>query len=695
LAAPVLARRVTATGDAARRVLAVVLFLLVGVALVGVAAATGGAGPGDGGWAQTTPTNNSSLQHEHPDRSGGQGDTAGLQNWLSGKLTDGLEGSMIQLSEGEYDLARKFVSEEWRDRLGQYVDVAGETESDDDEGGDEFEQTAETQRNFTDALQEYRTVREKLEEARRRGNTTAVRRYAHQLEAIAQRVRRTNRTLVNRTRRLSTLTGVDTSRITRIATNLTRNVTRQQREIREAIFVETSLSVRSNRSIVSFSDPLGLEGRLTANNDTAVANESVTIRVGGRDIPVTTDPDGRFELTYRPVFIPIDRRSIPVSYVPAPTAPYLGTRTSVPVDEIVQVEPEINLTVSDSTYAYGDSVDAHVQLTVDGRAVSPVPLALSIDGVPLGEGVTAGDGSLELGGPLPATVPPGDRTRRLAVPWVDRAIGPGAVTEPVRIESTATNLGLDPTVLNESVRVSGTLETGDGRPLADRTVVLRLDGSQVGTLETDSAGVYSGTLGLEQSPDGDVHGNLTLVAAFSGEGTNLEGSSSRAVISVAPGRSIADGNPDQVRTVGLVLIGLVVLGVLLVGGRWWRRREAAAGEGSQEASGVDRSSPSRSDREREQLLVRRAQELLDQDAPQDSVANAYAAVRRHLESSLDLPANLTHREFLYACRDSLDGEQYREFATLANAYERLTFASSVSTTEAREALAVAERVLGE
>jgi len=101
---------------------------------------------------------------------------------LAAQLGDGA----IQLSEGEYELASEYVGEEYRDRLGQYVDVAGQTEG--RVTRSKFEEAGEQQARLSEAVAEYRETKDEYEAAREAGNEDRARELGRELETLADEI---------------------------------------------------------------------------------------------------------------------------------------------------------------------------------------------------------------------------------------------------------------------------------------------------------------------------------------------------------------------------------------------------------------------------------------------------------------------------------------------------------------------------
>jgi hypothetical protein len=635
--------------------------------------------------ATETPTENGTVQHERPEAAGESGDLQALQRWLDGRLSGQLESSTVALSEGEYERARAMLGDDYDERLDQYVDVAGETGEGED-AGETYRDVRESQRDLATQAERFEQANERYDRARENGNETAARQAAREMNRVGDRIGRSG---ANTTRGYATLenqTGVDTDSERAVVTNLTADVRERQEAVRQATFVETELAVLEATRTISFTDPLELTGRLTAENGSAVANRDVIITVADRPRATTTDGEGRFTVTYRPRTLRTDATSVAVAYVPRNESAYLGSNASGPVD-VQQVEPTLTVREHTEQTSFGEPAGAIVAVTVDGQPVDGIPVVADVAGQRVGRAATNDEGAVRVDGPLPATVPAGDQELRVAVPLRDRAIAAADEQVPTTVDETGTALNVTGERRGSEATVSGRLITDDGRPVDGQQVQLSRNGTVVTTVETGPNGSYAVTVPL--APESAApSGRVQVAASFDGAETNLDAARATTTFDVdqAGGSSTlrqewlpGDVSLSVLVGVGVTGVGLVLLGVWLV-----RRRRSNPGEESDDAPAVSQSATETTDESPDgPPAIERAETFLERGAAGAAVRAAYAAVReRHAADG----APRTHAE-LVATTESLGEDEQRAFERVTSAYEREAFArGSVDERGARDAL---------
>lgn len=652
---------------------------------------------------------NNTTRHENPELVDRRGDLGTVARWLEGAMGDRLVEGTVRLSRGQADAARELLGEAYAERLGQYVDVAGRTDdAADDRQGERFRETRETQREYTDAVERYRRTHEEYEDARASGNEARARELARELERVAARVERLDGNLQADYENLTDETAADLGPAATTVAAITANVTETQAAVVEETFVATRLSLEPADGTVSFLDPLALSGRLTAENGTALAGRTVALRVGGRTLRPTTDADGAFSATYRPVALPVGERTVTVRYRPRNESVYLGTAAEVTVT-IEQVVPDLAVAVEPTTARFADAVSVDGRVTAEGTAVPGVPVAVWLGDAKLGTSRTAADGSFAVEGAVPAGVDDGDRTLRVTVPYEGRAIAGVDRNRTVTVRPTATAMSVaGEQVGPRAVRVDGTLVAGEGAPVGGQPVVVRLAGEPVGTLRTDGSGAFGGVVSVPAAllPE-DGNATLRLVARFDRPETNLRASRAEAAVALSaagPGDGPGDGGPDgrlpTPEWLPWPLLALVA-GVALAGvaGAYAvaRRRGAAGSAGSTgEPDAGGAAAAERPPTVGAELLDAADERLTTGDADR-AVELAYAAARHALVADLGVDGAGTHWEFLEGCRATdLDGAALSALRDLTEGYEAAAFApATLDADAARSALSTARTLTGD
>lgn len=661
---------------------------------------------------------NDTERHQNPDEYGEDGDSDGVQSWLLDRLSRQLGDSAIELSEGEYDLAREFLGDEYDDRLGQYVEVAGETDGESAE--ETFEETRDEQERLADLLEAYEETRAEYEAALEAGETERARELARELVALAEELDTVSENLGKLYDEIEELTGADLSEAATAVSETNEATQSESAEIRSAEFTETSLEIEATDETISFLDPLQATGVFLTAEGERIPNETVQLSIADeRTLTVETDGDGEFEFTYRPTTLPLETSSLLVEYVPDSQSVYLGGETSMPVT-LEQVQPQIVELSAPAELAFAERATVSGDLLVSDVPVNGVEVELSIDGYHLGE-ATVSEGSFEEQIRLPASVPAGEQRLTVELPGEDRALAGAVETSDVTVRETETELSLDATSSGEEIAVNGTLAAGGGIPVDDAQIKLRVDGASAGTV-TVADGEFAETLTVDAAEAGE---DIRIQATYDGANSNLVGSAAETVVSVELSGSGDTGQPSSPAETGLdsggVLIGLVgVFGLISVLALvWWVRnhdasefpfskyppvyeaitalQEVVGAPEAEEPAGTEGSpSTAASDAEKPVVttsLLEHAQEQLQSDRPAVAVQASYSAVRRDLESRLGITDPLTHWEFYRAYRGTGDGSGAETFRAVTEAYERATFSGEeVSSDSAREAFEQARQL---
>ncbi|MDS0475726.1 DUF4129 domain-containing protein [Natrinema sp. 1APR25-10V2] len=630
--------------------------------------------------AQQNATENRSEipAHRNPDDYAENGDLAAVEGWLTERLTSQLGEGAIQLSEGEYDLASEYVGEEYRERLGQYVDVAGETEG---EGlADEFERAGEKQARLSEAVQEYRQTKAQYETARENGNEDRARELARKLESLATEIESLGGEVREHYNEIESATGGNLSESDAAVENVTTDIRSEQAVVRAQEFVETELTLTADREGISFLEPLVATGELRTADGAPIANEEIRLTIGARTERVTTDATGAFTLEYRPREESLSTANLTIEYVPDPQSVYLGADANVSVS-IEQVEPTVSLTETPSELSYGEGGAVTGELRVDGVAVDNVALPVTVDGQRVGT-ATARNGTFQTAVSLPASVDDGRRNLTVRLPFEDRALAAAATTTTVAVRQTKTTLSIDAVPAGDrSLTVDGTLETVAGDGVRGESVMLRVDGSTVATATTGANGTFEETVTLPDSVQG---GEVTVTAAYEASRSNLKGATAHAVVAIGE----AQPGPSNTVWLGAGFIALIAVSI----GVWLARRSGGNeptptdSPETDNPAGEPAAAARLADGEAVASLLDQARDQLAAGRPNGAARTGYAAVRRALASHVDARSALTHWEFYRTYRsDTADDAALLRDVT--EAYERAAFdRDGVSADEAAHVL---------
>jgi len=654
------------------------------------------------GFGQT----NNTTRHEDPDSVSEEGDASRVAAWLAGRLGDQLRGSTLQLSRGEYELADRFVTEGFGNYLGRYVDVAGETDStDDDEAAEAFRDVRADQRQLVNRTGEYeRTLRE-YRRAQEAGNASRARRLARELQSLAEGVNRSALDVSRGAAAIENRTDVSLAETRARLATLRREVLSRQANITASLFVGTRLTASTNRTRAAFDRPVRVSGRLTADGSLDPPDRA-TLQFGEVTRRVRVDDRGRFAFTYRPTLVSTGRQTVTLRYIPDPSAPYLEAEAALDLD-IDQVPSSVNVTTAPDAVRFAEGVRVAGSVSAGGRPVPGVPVLVRAGDRRLGTVTTARNGSYTFAGRVPADVPDGQRRVTAAVAVAGRAVGQSNASTGLLVNGTDTALTAEAVRVDGPVRVRGRLQTVDGTPVPDQPVRLDPPGSATVTARTDANGTYTARLARSTADPVDI------TVRFSGRGTNLNASSTRLRVparndtagdgpDTSPGAS-DDQNGDEPGSdsgsLPLALAGLLALVAVLGATAVVALRRGTGGEaGPAAATGGsggddgDGASPAGTARTDPVTLV----EAAVADGEYDRASRElYALVRASLADRAGTDGG-THWEFYDAVASvpDTDAEDREALRTVTETYERAAFAPTpVGERRARTTLAAGKRLL--
>ncbi|USZ69757.1 hypothetical protein NGM10_16810 (plasmid) [Halorussus salilacus] len=628
--------------------------------------------------------NETSVAHRNPDEVDERDSVSDAQVWMSRELSERLAES-ADVSREDRERASELIDDnsEYAELADQYAEVSNEGEPESGRiEGDPLDATGQLQREFFAEARLYQRTHEDYREAREENETLRTRRLAHELERRAAEVNRTASRLDESYADMESLDEGERRNATRSISEVRSNVTRTQLTVRNRTLVRTELSVEATEPVGSFVDPVPLDGRLQTADGDPVADENVTLRVGNRTLDATTDGDGRFEVAYRPTLAPAGERARTVEFLPANESVYVRDDATARF-EIRRVEPNVTIADASSPVGYNDTLSVEGSVAGDGVGAPDVPLAVTVDGVPIAQVRTAEDGSFDAAGRFPANVSPGDRRVDVGLALdtaTSRADGPVALagangTAAVTVEETRTSLSTtEVRTFNETVYVAGRLATEDGDPLANRTVDLRVDGRTIGNATTNATGEYATTATVSKGSV-SADSSAEVVAAYSPSDGNLGPARASATATFD-----ANDSAFSAEQLGLGVVGL--LGVTILGAFVWRFRADEA-ERSDRETDADAQANAIADtgRPSPESLFDSATVALEADEFDAAVVAAYVAVR-HLLSRGSRPvagpldsSGRTHWEFYDACRAAgLPDERLRTLKQLTETYERAAFA---------------------
>jgi hypothetical protein len=649
---------------------------------------------------EETPTNNTTVQQENPEEVNEAGDTDALRAYLSQKLAQRLAASSLEISQGEYEQGRSVLGDEYNDLLGKYVDVEGETEG--SSTGDSFNQAAEQQRDYSDSVGEYNETYQEYEEAKAAGNTARARELARQLDRLQREINRSDASLQRSYQDVENSTGQDLSAAARNIENTTRQVSELHQTVITETFVRTNLTLTTTATTVSFDEPATIRGQLELANGTALANETVDIRVGERVRTVQTDGDGTFTIEYQPVTAPAGTMTVGVVYEPAVDSVYLGSNARL---ELSITQTTANVTIADApdSAKFGDDISATGRAHVNGTPVPGVRVRVRLGGVVLGTVTTESDGTYQLSGTMPATVQAGEQSIQATIVPDDQAVRSETTTAPIRIGRTSTNLDVNAEQTNDGIRISGQLTTADGDGVAGRPVELRLANSTVAIVDTGANGEFSRTV----TPAAGLSETVSVHAVYDEPSSNLDSTTASTEVGLTSGTNGENGNANgqapmselsdllgwsnngQENEQGWSPLSLEILGgggifIISLAAIVWLVRRGDTEETTTPAPPTASSTTSEPGTGPvEESAVTEASSLLAAGDSDAAVRTLYMAVRQSIEAGTQRG---THWEFYTTASDTLSPESAGTLERLTQAYERVAYSPDHIDAETADSL---------
>lgn len=703
-------------------------------------AAAGSDAGGAAGFATAVQGNGSDeVLHERPERVADSGDPDAVASWLAGTLVADLNASASDLRAGDYDAARSVVEGPYRDRLGQYEAIAGQTsretesESDprtrDEVAAQEFRAISEAQVDLTELLAEHEETYAAYQNASEQSATNASEQnasasgdeertvaLARELVSITERAESLVAELRERHGRVERLLDHDLSEPSDAAATVAADRREVADEAASEAFVDTELRVQATDATGSADDPIVVVGQLLDDSGDPISGATVATtdpvrtvadgagaeagRAGvgsGGTTTVQTNEDGVFRLQHRVGFVPTGEQELVLEYRPDRSSPYRTSSAPVSVS-FERTDGELDVESDLSSIRYGDEISVRVSASTANGTVAGVPVRLRVGGDAV-TGTTNGQGTVRLATTVPRDVPDGERDLQVSVPLENWSVAFEEATVPVTVRSTESTLTAEVVSATDGPAVGGQLQTSYGTPVADAPIEIEVDGPDeptTATVRTDEDGWYRRQI--------DASADSTVTATYDESDANLQRASATATVSESAA-SGGDGGllggaaglsglaSSRLLPIGL---GAALLGVVAVGAGVLRRRTGADDDAeldldADEIPGdlpVDEAAPDGDP-------IAAAKAAIPEDTTRATVF-AYGVGRSAVDESVRAPRDATHREFLSACESAdLDSDVVAALRELTEYYEEAAYApGDVDETTARMAIEAAERLQG-
>lgn len=475
--------------------------------------------------ATANETEETPSRHEREFRDDRPGYNA-LLAWYVGRLGGRLQQGTINLSQGQYERAREILGSDYNRSLARYVNVAGETETrEDDQIGEVLKDTQEQQRDLTNVTESFEKSRTQYQETQESSNQSADRTAAREARRQAREVRRLTAALIDRYRALDNRTRLDFEEEIALLLELRAEAEVVIEETNE-VFEPARLSATVVDRPVSFETPLHVRGRLTDQNGTGLASRRIQLELGNATAQTRTNGSGYYEVRYRPITTPTGQHEAELTYRPRASANYTRATTTASV-RVVPVEPTLTVTLTPSAGQFWQEYIFTGQMTVNGTAVPNAPLALRHNQTELWTTQTNADGRFTLTRSLPVTLPTGDRQIRVRFPLSGRAVNDTETSTALRIRETVTTLTATAIPRTEGTfTIRGRLRmlSANRQPVpSGQQLLIRLDDSTITTVRTNETGHFERTVTppseFQPAPGENITRNVTI--AYTAASTSL------------------------------------------------------------------------------------------------------------------------------------------------------------------------------
>ena len=531
--------------------------------------------------------------HRRPSNVEDDGDPTLLRSRFNGELAGSLIESVEALRERDYDEAEAAIGPEYDRLLRQYEASGGDAAA-------LFNETRLTQEEAIEIAREYQAARDEYTSALANDDEAAAREAARELQAVAEEANITAENVSANYEALDNVTDEDLGEVAQAVEEVSDQVSADASRIRDSELEPTELTINADSEAASFDDPVRLNGTLRTVDGEPVSNRTISLRFAATQstgsaettgsenntqppvdngsvngtgtqatgtesstesfespsVRTTTDADGNFTLTYRPVQYPLAADTLIVRFVPEPDSVYVATEASTPLSITDQTQATVAVEASNTT-RFDAEVRTNGTVRTAGRPVGGLPIEASLGEWTLGQTTTDANGTFSMDGQLPAGVPDGQQNLSARIAISDRAVSTAVDTAPITVAATETTLDVETTTqsapeaataTNESAEgtptnrsattptntttgselaVTGTLQTASEAAVPAQPVTLQIGTETVTTVSTAADGTFRAT--LSASERAALDGGTPLTARFDGTGTNLAGTNTTVV----------------------------------------------------------------------------------------------------------------------------------------------------------------------
>lgn len=626
----------------------------------------------------STNTSNSTSPHANPEEIDEVGDDQRVATYLTTRLGSRLNASAIAVGNEEFDASRAPLGDDYDVLLEQYSAIADDIDT--EETAERFNLTREQQRAIINSAEDLNQTAIAYRQAVEAGNDEQARELGREILDKTAELNASTAALNEQYEELEGETGINLDAAQGALDQSQQRLTQAAATVAQREFTATTLTVETNRTTLSASEPARVSGQLTTTDGEPISDAPLSVGIGTDTITTRTNDDGKFTTAYQPLLAPINASTLTVVYEPTSGEPYLSATATQSVSITGQRESDIAIGNSTETAVFSETVRANgtVRLLAEtDRTLDGIPVVLTIDGQRLTTATTDRNGTVSVAGDLPAAIPDGTTELGLAIDRQDLAISPSTATTPLTVQPTPTSIAVDAQTNTTNVTVSGTLSTANGDPLADRELRLTLGDTALGVVETDQTGSYQANYTVSDT----VGRTAELTVSYDGTGTSLTGSTTTQQLSFS---TVGWTRLDIALSIGLVVMSIAV--VLVMRPPDWKlvrrlRGRVTGGDtipvSNRDTTSPTVSSPSESDGEDETVAAHgialdHAQAALEAGHPNTAVQIAYGVARQQLRSDASSPAE-THWEFYRRWRQTGPDTDSDYLQELTELYEEAAF----------------------
>ena len=446
----------------------------------------------------------------------------------------------------------------------------------------------------------------------------------------------------------------------------------------------TILSLSLSPRNATFGDTIRVKGRLASVRGFPARDSPVVIYLGSTQISrATTDDNGTYDLSFRiNEQTPGGQSNVYAVHDRASGSFFVGSSSSSVPIEVTPLHTKNVMRIDELRFTAGDMMPISGTLVAEnGIPVDGADIAVYMDDYKIGSGSTDYNGHYTLNARIPYDSSAGNHSiYTVYVPSGGSLYTSSSNKAVIHVASITTSIAINgaPLILfiNDTLNVTGSMHTSDGKPVRGQAVVIQVSDSIGGTVVTDDTGNFSYSRVVNAY---DPAGIYTISAYMQPISSPVKTASAVAgyVIILPIDKSLA----LVAYVVDIVLIILALL-VVRYGLNMSKLIDRLTGRSKEDAE-LDDLSPVSPEEQLQPQQVKKQPSFediagnidtsIDTGDFTDASMRMYVAVRSlAINKGLHITDSDTHREFYRSAAES-----YPQIATplrsIVNLYERMTF----------------------